>query len=932
MARYSLCMVVSAMLSASAASHGEGRAAGGGNLIPNGDFSAGLAGWEAAAANGEIGVQRTCDAWNTYSLSFNSKGNTRVYFYISVSPDPRTGGTLWIDNVRMNGASITNPSFEDTHVNGLAPGWEHEFRMYNQTKRHAKLSLGTDFQQASDGLLSMRLFAPPQTNLWKLRVQPAPEGVTKGWKPPDPTMSRWRPLFEGEILIWQVIEVKPETDYTILMDYRMSRDFAGTIRPAVGSSMQNWHLLAHAGWSWTEFKEMQKLRDQFGRSLAMMKVKDGTAALSREIDVEPNRTLHLSVDLSTSRRHTGKPLQMTARLVCEDATTGKPIGEDRFVWDGAPGHGEGLVENGSRVEGDSGELRLSFVTPSEKIRVRVIAEGRGEAGTLLVGQVQLSGTPRLIPPVQRIACKDAAENFRVADKLTYAVAPGDAADIEGALWLTAHDLKERGLEFVADRTAPKLSIGIGTFGDRGDQGYRLAVSWDTIRVDAASPRAAQYALMTLLQLVGADVEGPFITGVDVTDWPDMPLRGVVMEGCSHFTPRAEKPVRLTDLLYHDNERQTWARSDLLQLARWKFNTVWWRSTGTSRRLLDEAKRFHVDSMGFISTISDPPSHGVFVEHPEWIEGVHVENEKVTLQGLTPAKIAKPNVIRDELTDVAVTSVDKKTTYRLGRDVGVSGQMGTYNPSAKKMEGGKPFAIARLEGSRIADGQSVLVSYDYIDKGERYSWHTQYCLGKPEAVEYVGNAAKEGAATWKFEYVNIRGDELTHVNSDSRSKRLGLSSTELLLDHLKFIRDKVHEGSPDTRVCMWHDAFSPYAGGYAWGFTEDGPAPPPDVWQLVWYYGPGTPTDLGWVSLKHSHRHGLTSIGLPWFDLRAIREWAQVIGEARRRGFKCLGMMDTPWGYPNPYPNFRETAIVSWRVPREGEPGWVPFSPENDDQP
>jgi len=98
----------------------------------------------------------------------------------------------------------------------------------------------------------------------------------------------------------------------------------------------------------------------------------------------------------------------------------------------------------------------------------------------------------------------------------------------------------------------------------------------------------------------------------------------------------------------------------------------------------------------------------------------------------------------------------------------------------------------------------------------------------------------------------------------------------------------------------------------------------------WYYGPGQPTGIGHATLAHNQRHGLTSIVLPWFDLVTIREWAQVVGEARRRGRKVLGIMDTPWGHPNAYPNFRETAIVSWKIPAKGERGWVRFDPPEEE--
>ena len=895
------------------------------NLMLNGSFEEGLAGWETQGENATIKAHHTSDRWNTYSLSFRTKGHTQVHFYISVSPDKHTGGTVWFDNIRCEGVEIENPSFERVLVDGTAPGWEYMYKMYTEMKRHAKLVIGADFQHASEGTLSMRFSAPPQRNMWKLARVAEPKELAEGWKPPHP-MEGWRPIVEGEMVLWQVLTVKPDTEYTIHMDYRMSRDFNGVIRPAVGGSMQPWHLLAHAGWQWTEFKELQQLRKRFGTAAAGMTITDGNAELSQQVAVEKGATVHLHADVGTARTHTGEPLEMTARIAVEDAATGKTLAEDHFFWDGAPGHGEGMVEKGQAVEGESTDLVASFVCPSNRIRVRLVGTGKGDTGTVMFGNVTLTRLPYLTPPVQTLTVKDTQASFRIGDTLSYRVREGDANDIEGALWLLARDLEALGIDFAASAGDADISIAIGAYNEHGDQGYHLAADARGVRVEAASARAAQYALMTLVQLVGGAEGERFIRGAQIADWPDMPVRGVVMESCSHFMPPGDDPVRLVDHLYHDSARQTWSREDLLQLARWKFNTIWWRSTTMSDPLLELARRLQFDSMTFISTISDPPTHDIFVEHPEWIEGVYIEDEKVRLAGLEVTNLANGNVIRDDQTDIVVTSGDKKTTYVEDKDYRVTGKMGSYDPSKKKMTEHKPFGIARLEGSRIADGDTVLVSYDTIDKGKAYSWHTQYCPSVPEAAAWVGERVKEAAGKWKTKYVHIRGDELTHVNSDSRCRRRGLRPDEILLEHVDFVKQKALEGHPETQVVMWHDAFSPYSGGYRWGFTEAGPTPPADIWQMVWYYGPGQPTGIGWATVQHNQRQGLTSIVLPWFDLENIREWAQVVSEARRRGWRCLGIMDTPWGRPNAYPNFRETAIVSWKVPVKGEKGWLEFFP------
>ncbi len=46
----------------------------------------------------------------------------------------------------------------------------------------------------------------------------------------------------------------------------------------------------------------------------------------------------------------------------------------------------------------------------------------------------------------------------------------------------------------------------------------------------------------------------------------------------------------------------------------------------------------------------------------------------------------------------------------------------------------------------------------------------------------------------------------------------------------------------------------------------------------------------------SHRFNLgfeTSV-MPWDNLRNVRGWAQVVAEARSKGYPCLGMIDVSW--------------------------------------
>ena len=66
--------------------------------------------------------------------------------------------------------------------------------------------------------------------------------------------------------------------------------------------------------------------------------------------------------------------------------------------------------------------------------------------------------------------------------------------------------------------------------------------------------------------------------------------------------------------------------------------------------------------------------------------------------------------------------------------------------------------------------------------------------------------------------------------------------------------------------------------------------------------------------------GFETSVMSWENLRNVRGWARVVAEARRKGYPCIGMIGSNWAKRDG--GFQETAIVSWRIPREGEPGFV----------
>jgi hypothetical protein len=60
--------------------------------------------------------------------------------------------------------------------------------------------------------------------------------------------------------------------------------------------------------------------------------------------------------------------------------------------------------------------------------------------------------------------------------------------------------------------------------------------------------------------------------------------------------------------------------------------------------------------------------------------------------------------------------------------------------------------------------------------------------------------------------------------------------------------------------------------------------------------------------------------MSWDNLHNIRGWAQVVAEARRKGYPCTGLIGSGWD--KRLGGFKETAIVAWKIPQERESGFV----------
>jgi len=91
----------------------------------------------------------------------------------------------------------------------------------------------------------------------------------------------------------------------------------------------------------------------------------------------------------------------------------------------------------------------------------------------------------------------------------------------------------------------------------GEQGYALTVGKDRITLSANGEAGLFYGTRTLLQIVQEGRSGPFVKGMKITDWPDIPERAV------HYDTK------------HHQDKAEYVREFIRTLADYKINLLIW---------------------------------------------------------------------------------------------------------------------------------------------------------------------------------------------------------------------------------------------------------------------------------------------------------------------------------------------------------------------
>jgi hypothetical protein len=494
-----------------------------------------------------------------------------------------------------------------------------------------------------------------------------------------------------------------------------------------------------------------------------------------------------------------------------------------------------------------------------------------------------------VTPAARAEFVEAERNLPLGDALTVTL-PDPAPEVL-ATGLGVVDARFRAITRGAVRVAaaavdPTVTVVLGDPGPvpvpwQADQSYVLAGSESGVRITAPNALGALYGLLALPDLLDQTPAGTWqLLAARLEDAPALPLRAAYVGGL----PR-DRTARLRLC-----ERLLALRMNAVLIE----DDIWWRlDSGADRRLAQEAfadLRAHgLDPIPELQSFGW--AHLVLAIDPMAAEGQWVEREQLTLSGDTPTRLAHPNVLRTEATDIAIENA-QGIRYAEGRDYEVlNGETRhVYRPDAP------PYAVRRLPGGRIPDGAIVHASYDYVSYVN--SQNCPYCPSEPRVARIMEAAVRNTVRHLRPAALHIGHDEPAAMNSDSRCRSRDMTNAQLFAEDVRRLYDAAHAVDPQVTLMMWADALNPYHNGLQ--FPQDPtaealPLLPRDIVMNVWFYGADQPATVGADSLRHFAAFGLATTGSPWDDPDCAVAWSRVCREARLRGEECLGVIYTSWG-------------------------------------
>ncbi len=262
-----------------------------------------------------------------------------------------------------------------------------------------------------------------------------------------------------------------------------------------------------------------------------------------------------------------------------------------------------------------------------------------------------------------------------------------------------------------------------------------------------------------------------------------------------------------------------------------------------------------------------------------------------------------NVIRTNSTEITLRSVDGNVMHTEGVDYAIENSSDPNKVAYFELRDRMPYRIRRLPGGSISNGETVLVSYDFLPgpMGWARESNVPNCFAEPLLYDLMEEEIDDVMNTFHPKYINFGYDEIRGIGRDSRSILSGLNNSELIAVGMNALTEMVKAKDPDARPLFWDDMVRPRHNGGDRHYQEmfggregatmwAGDLLDKDIIFMNWWYGADDDKGKMANSTAYYSSMGFGWVGNPEDDKDNIRMWGEIIDTSE----EALGLIGTDW--------------------------------------
>lgn len=260
--------------------------------------------------------------------------------------------------------------------------------------------------------------------------------------------------------------------------------------------------------------------------------------------------------------------------------------------------------------------------------------------------------------------------------------------------------------------------------------------------------------------------------------------------------------------------------------------------------------------------------------------------KVWLDDLNVESVGLVNPLQRPGAPMTVTSADGATEYERGKDW----TLPEFKVAPWKTDA-PSVSLIIPKGSRISDGETILVDYYYPPLVGAPQIGT--CMSEPEVYEFFEKSAAAVVKLLNPQKWFLSMDEIRCANTCEACHARGESLAAILADCITKQRAIIKNVRPDAEIYIWSDMLDPNHNAHADYYACEGDYS--GVWDLIpkdlviscWWY------EMREKSMEFFSSRGFKTQGAAYYDtdnLDGCADWLELC----KRTPNCLGIMYTTW--------------------------------------